>query len=377
MIVKIKGVYAKKKRLASGLTAVYCYDRATGARVDGVPGSDEFTANLNRVRTAGKKADHIAERSFADLARKFRSSVGYAELAPRTREEYDRHIDRYLMPVLADFSVARVERQHMTALMSTYASTPTLARAIKRTASVMWSFAIDGLLWISAHPFMGMDKKRKRSEEGQTPLMEAEIARFRKKIPSGTHERVGFEIGLCSALRLSDVVALPVDALTGSAEAVQTGKTGSVVLLALSAEARTAVADYAAAMAKANTPLEDWLFPGGSNGRLHRRTFSRDMAAAFDKAKLTTKRFHSLRYTACIRLYEAGFGYDVIARQAGHSMAAMAKKYREKRREARGNAEVSNAFDEDGPALPSPNRPLSPPRRRRNEHNQIVSHGVV
>lgn len=349
MKLNIPGVYEKRKRLASGQIAVYCYDRGTGARIQGVPGTAEFLGNLERVRSAAK-ADRTLERSFAHLAREYRRSVAYATLGHRTREEYDRHIDRYLMPVFGDLPVAHVRREHMTALMSEYAGTATLARAIKRTASVMWTFAMDGLGWLDAHPFMRMEGKRKRAEEGQLPLTESEIARFRAANPSGSRERLGFEIGLCSALRISDVAALPTDALSAFAQAVRTGKTGSVVLLALSAEARAAFDDYAAAMVQAGTPLGQWLFPGGSKGRLHRRTFSGDISAAFDRAGIKEKRFHALRYTACIRLFEAGFGYDQIARHAGHSMAAMAKKYCEKKREALGNAKIMDAFDADGRA---------------------------
>ncbi len=276
----------------------------------------------------------------------------------RTREEYDRHIERYLMPVFGDVPVKHVRREHMTALMSQYAETPTLARAIKRTASTMWTFAIDGLAWLDANPFMRMEGRRNRSADGQLPLSEGEIARFRAANPIGSQERLAFEIGLCSALRISDVLSMPTDTLLARAEGVQTGKTGSIVLLALSAEARAAFKEYTAATTHRGTPLGRWLFPGGSKGRLHRRTLSGDMAAAFDRAGIQDKRFHALRYTACIRLFEAGFGYDQIARQAGHSMAAMAKKYCEKRRDALGNATIMDGFDARSSALeasrPSP-----------------------
>lgn len=126
----MKGVYERRKRLASGQIAVYCYDRSTGARVHGVPGTAEFHANLERIRSAAK-ADRTPERSFAHLAREYRRSLNYTTLAPRTREEYDRHIDSYMMPVFGDVPIAQVKREHMTVLMSQYSETPTIEPAAK------------------------------------------------------------------------------------------------------------------------------------------------------------------------------------------------------------------------------------------------------
>ena len=80
----------------------------------------------------------------------------------------------------------------MIALMSQYAETPTPARAIKQTVSVLLSFAMDGLGWVNAHPFMRLEGKRKRAAVGKLPLSEGEIARFRAANPSGSRERLGF-----------------------------------------------------------------------------------------------------------------------------------------------------------------------------------------
>ena len=76
-------------------------------RVHGTPGTVEFLANLERICRAAK-LDRTSERSFAYLAREYRRLVNYTDLALRTRQEYDRHIERYLMPVFGAVPVTDV-----------------------------------------------------------------------------------------------------------------------------------------------------------------------------------------------------------------------------------------------------------------------------
>jgi integrase len=71
------------------------------------------------------------------------------------------------------------------------------------------------------------------------------------------------------------------------------------------------------------------------------------MREAFEKAKFgESQRTHALRYTACVRLFEAGYTYEQVAEAAGHSMAQMAKSYCDKKRNAPQRAALIDAIDE-------------------------------
>jgi len=345
MKVVLKGVYAKHKKLASGSVATYFYHRASGARVPGRPGDVAFHAKLHALNTRPVGVATV-DPSFKRLVDAYRKSVGYAELKPITKKEYDRHIDQSLMPVLGQFAVEAITRSHMTKLMSNHAATPTKARAIKRTASAPWSFAVDGMEWLQQNPFHGMEGRRRRNEEGQAPLSEDDIATFRRANPPGTRARLAFEIGLGSAARILDITRVPAAAMRSGTISMKTSKTGAVIVFSVTNQMRAAFAAWEAACAAAGAPLGRWVFAGKKDQPLHKRTLSKAMEEAFAVAGFDIgTRTHALRYSSAIRLLESGRDYDEIAEHCGHSMAAMAKKYCAKRRRGARRAAVMDDFD--------------------------------
>lgn len=345
MKVVLKGVYAKNKKLASGIVATYFYHRASGARVPGRPGDVAFHAKLHELNTRPVGVATV-DHSFKRLVDAYRASIGYAELKPITKKEYDRHIDQSLMPILGPFAVEAITRSHMTKLMSNHAETPTKARAIKRTASVLWTFAVDGVQWLQLNPFHGMEGRRRRNEEGQAPLSEDDIATFRRANPPGTRARLAFEIGLGSAARLLDITRVPAAAMRSGTIAMKTSKTGAVIVFSVTNQMRAAFVAWEAACAHEGAPLGRWALGGQKDAPLHKRTLSKSMEEAFTVAGFDPEtRTHALRYTAAIRLLESGHDYEEIAEHCGHSMAAMAKKYCAKRRRGAQRALVMDDFD--------------------------------
>jgi integrase len=79
---------------------------------------------------------------------------------------------------------------------------------------------------------------------------------------------------------------------------------------------------------------------------LHKSTLSHDMCVAYKRAGFPKgQRTHALRYTACIRLFEAGFSFADIAEHTGHRMASMAAEYCRKRRNAVERGIAIEAFE--------------------------------
>lgn len=87
MRTRIKGVNTVKRKLAGGDVATYYYHRATGARLDGKPGSPEFMASIAKAVEQSRKRD---TGTLAGLMREFEETKQWRKLADSTRSEYRR-----------------------------------------------------------------------------------------------------------------------------------------------------------------------------------------------------------------------------------------------------------------------------------------------
>lgn len=347
MKIRIKGIYSKKKRLASGQIAQYFYDRTTGARLPDDRSSASFHLAVERLRrTKAKPVPHA--RSFAQLVTEYRQSLKYKRLKESTRKEYDRHI-RYLSEVLSSASVKDIHKRHVEIIMKKFADTPTLALAIKRTLSILLAYAKDRLEWIDTNVCHGMETARDRREVGQKPYSEAEIAKFRAMNPVGSRARLIFETALGTAIRISDVGRIPPDAFESGSIHILTNKTGAEVVAGVTKQMLEAWRAWEAHRRRLHDVEPEFAVCAENGARLHKRTISEDMREAFERAGFEEgQRTHALRYTACVRMLESGYSYDDIAELTGHSMASMAKKYTQKRRAAQVRVRIFNSIDDEG-----------------------------
>lgn len=342
MKISVKGVYEKRKPLADGRTAVYHYHRKSGARVMAAPGTVAFLQEVERLN--GGRASVVAvPNSVKDLFRLYRASGHFKDLADRTRSEYIRALDQ-IEPMIGGFQVKDVRRKHAMMIRDKLAADrPAWANAVVRVLSAALTFAKD-LEWIESSPCQKMGFPK--GGEGQIPLSEAEIARFRDAEPYGTRARLGFEIMLGSACRIDDGTHVETDALRGDVVSIVSGKTGALTVSLSTDHLKAAFDAWDAVNLAKGTPLGRYAL-GGRNGKpLNRRTLTADMETAYTRAGFPPeKRTHALRYTAATRLLEAGFGIEDIQEVTGHAMAAMAWKYCRKKRAASRTAAVFNRFD--------------------------------
>ena len=279
MKLRIKGVYPKHKALADGRMVTYWYHRKTGARLPDDPGSPVF---LERVRelNSGKPArparaagnpsracetitpndgsgadeqpEHrvpervvaapapepavvqspnstIPERCFKALVARYRISRSFSTSRSAPAPSTERHM-RYVEPAIGLASVAAFTADHMDRIMSKYPESPVLRQAIRRTVSVLLSYAARTLKWIPSNPLLRTDKPRKRREEGQKPFTEPEIARYRETHPYGTRERLTFEIGLSTAFRREDIARVKDEDILAGLIPLLTNKAGVLVV---------------------------------------------------------------------------------------------------------------------------------------------------
>jgi site-specific recombinase XerD len=350
MKVRIKGVYAKHKTLADGSKVTYWYHRKTGARLPDDPESPEFLERVReldrRCAAPSKKAPRtppevrervapndvsgadaksntpvdgivvpsgapatviqspnptIPERCFKALVARYRISPAFLDLEASTRDEYDRHI-RYVEPAIGLSAVANFTADHMDRIMSKYPDNPVLRQAIRRTVSVLLSYAARTLKWIPSNPLLRTDKPRKRREEGQKPYTEPEIARFRKMHDNGTRERLTFEIGLCTGFRREDNARVKGEDILAGLIPLLTSKAGVLVLAPVTRHLRAAYLAYREAHPE--TAGSRYAIGCQKDGRpIHKRTVSGFMQKAFVAAGFEEgQRLHTLRYTAAVRL---------------------------------------------------------------------------
>ena len=87
-----KGVFATYKRQRDGSRKTYWYDRATGKRLHGLPGSPEFIRDYAAARSV---LIHRQGGTFSGLVREYTTSEEFFKLlAQSTRDQYRRMLTK-------------------------------------------------------------------------------------------------------------------------------------------------------------------------------------------------------------------------------------------------------------------------------------------
>lgn len=97
----LKGFYAKTKKLADGSEKTYHYDRETGARIQGKPGTSEFERNLEQARRQGARAKgegtapKTKSKSCWDaIVAEYKAAPNFKNLSEFTKRTYTRQLER-------------------------------------------------------------------------------------------------------------------------------------------------------------------------------------------------------------------------------------------------------------------------------------------
>jgi integrase len=345
MKINIPGVYHKAVPLSGGGVTHCWYHRKTGTRIPHHPLTPEFMA-MKLDLDAGRVKPTVASRSVAALIKDFRGSAEYNGLAKGTRAEYNRHMQT-IEEMVGCFPVNQIAMLHVAKVRDKFQATPAKANSVSQMFSRLLTYAVAPLGWIPVNPCQKL--KLMKVGNGQAPLLEAEIARFREKNPIGTRARLAFEICLATALRISDIVKVTRDQLREMLIATVSQKTSVLTVALPTAELRAAFDAWEEACRRQEVDLGIYAL-GTTDGRpLHKRTISGDLEEAYKAAGFPdAKRTHALRYTAATRLFEAGYNYSDIAEVTGHLMAEMARKYCQKKRRSEGVREQFDPFDTHG-----------------------------
>jgi integrase len=92
----IEGVHEKRVTRADGTVAVYRYDRKSGKRLDGEPGTAQFAASLAKARDRRTEPPtaHTTRGTWGDVVRLYKGSPEFTKNTRQTRQWYDRALER-------------------------------------------------------------------------------------------------------------------------------------------------------------------------------------------------------------------------------------------------------------------------------------------
>ncbi len=87
----MKGLKRVKKKLADGTTVEYLYDRKTGIRLEGQPGTPQFAAN--RISAKNESFLRLTPKdNFAALIREYEQSADFLDLGDNTKRNRIRRL---------------------------------------------------------------------------------------------------------------------------------------------------------------------------------------------------------------------------------------------------------------------------------------------
>jgi integrase len=138
--------------------------------------------------------------------------------------------------------------------------------------------------------------------------------------PIGSRERLAFALGLFTAQRRGDVVAMGRQHIRNGLLHVTQQKTGAALAIPIHAELAAILATVPATQMTFVTTARGGSFKG--------KAFTQWFAVACDRAGLPSAcTFHGLRKTACRRLAEAGCTVHEIAAISGHASLKEIERY--------------------------------------------------
>jgi integrase len=188
--VRRPGFPSVRLRQPPGTEAFYLeYARALGATEAPAP----------KIKTAAPETlawlcnQHFASGTFRDALKKSTQSVRRRALLDVCRRHGGK---RFRL----------MEERHVRRIMEEKAASPEVANTILKSLRALFKWAID-MGHATRNPTRDVPK-RKYKTEGFHTWTEAEIAQYRASWPSGTTQRLAFELLLCTGCRRQDAVRL-------------------------------------------------------------------------------------------------------------------------------------------------------------------------
>jgi len=286
----------------------------------GLPWSPEFMAAYETAM-AGEKIEpgknKIAPGSVADLITLYYQTAVFTGLSDATRQTYRGILERFRAEY-GELPVARLQEQHIMAILDKKAATPAAANNLRRMLRAIMKLAKQRKM-IQANPMM---EPIRYKVKGFKDWSDEEIKLFADHYPMGTRERLALELMLCAAPRRSDVVRLKQANVSGGRLIYRQRKTDAEINIPLLPQLEEAIAAM---------PIHE-----GQQLFLHTQFGEPFTETGFynwftDKARKAGvpkgRSPHGLRKACCRRLAEAGCSPHEIMSVSGHETLKEVERY--------------------------------------------------
>jgi integrase len=310
--VKLKGIHAIHRRLATGRLVTYYYAWRGGPRLVGEPGSPEFVASYQAAHSNRRTPDRSSVRSIIVA---FRGSPEFAKLAAQTAANYTRYLAK-IERAFADLPLEALDDPRVTRDFLDWRDN--IGARSPSDADNAWKVLMRLISWARA---CGLTTYRPperierlyHSDRSEKIWTEEHIAAFMAVAPDYL-QRV-LVIALETGQRQADLLQLPWSAYDGQWIRLKQRKTGRKVNVPVTRLLRSVLE---------NTPRASPVILANSLGRPWlARTFREAWLRATRAAGIDDLHFHDLRGTAVTRLAEAGCTEAEIATITGHTLASV------------------------------------------------------
>jgi integrase len=310
MRVNLKGINSHTARLADGTTKTYWYAWKGGPRLQGEPGTPEFIASYNEA--AARKIKTPSGRLLW-LLQSYQASEDFRQLAERTREDYQRIIQKEIEPEYSDFPLSGLTDRRTRGVFMEWRDK--LALKSRRQADYAWTVLARVLSWskdrgkITANPCErgGRIYSGSRAENVWTADQEAA---FLKSAPQHLH--LPLLLALWTGQRQGDLLRLPWSAYSGTQIKLRQSKTGARVVVPVGAPLKAGL--------DATTKRSTIILTTADGKPWTAAGFRASWGKACTKAGVSGVTFNDLRGTAVTRLALAECTEAEIATITGHSL---------------------------------------------------------
>jgi integrase len=305
------------------------YFRKAGCKqvpLPGLPWSPVFMAAYQEALTGVKAqaelgAKRIKPGSIDALVLGYFHSITFGELAAETKRTRRNILERFAEEH-GDKRAGKLQREHITAIFSKKRDKRFAARNWLKTIRALMQFAVaDGRL--KEDPTTGI-KNLSSKTEGFRSWTEDDIAKFVRRWPVGTRERLALELLVCTAQRRSDIVRMGRQHIRmtkdGPAIDVVQQKTGNKLAIPIHPDLQAALDAVPSNHLTFLTTLYGRPFSAPGFTNWFRATCNQAGIPRGTSA-------HGLRKAACRRLAEAGCSANVIASISGHRSLNEVERY--------------------------------------------------
>ena len=193
-------------------------------------GSPEFLAAYHAAISspAAVKPRKPDEGTFAWLWNLYRASPAWAELSPATKKQRENLI-RVALERAGDQPLEVWNRKFIVASRDARAATPAQAANFLKTLRGLFRWALD-VEHVEADPTVNVRALKQRTEGHHTWTAD-EMAAFEARWPTGTRERLAYDVLVWTGLRRGDASRLGPRHVRDGEITIATEKTGRVVTL--------------------------------------------------------------------------------------------------------------------------------------------------